>query len=300
MTQEEYIIQQKAKLASAEGEKDSAGAVRQIAPDYDATMSALRQAEASLPEYTTPYDAEISSLYDKLVNRPSFTYQPSADPLYQQYAQQYQRSGQLAMRDTMGAASSLTGGYGSSYSQAAGQQQYESYMLRLGEVLPQLYSMALQRYNAQGDELRGNIDTGNALADAAYSRQRDRSSDARYGYEQSVKREQTVYDRQQDAYEALYKIISTTGYMPTSQELAQAGMSDTQAAATAYEYLRQNNLLPVSGGGGGISIEYNPYAYDNSGNKSGSSLNAKEQALLNASSVSFKEPKAPTVTKRYK
>ena len=51
-------------------------------------------------------------------------------------------------KSTMGQAAALTGGYGSSYSQAVGQEQYGAYLEKLGNVMPQLYSAAYSRYKS--------------------------------------------------------------------------------------------------------------------------------------------------------
>ena len=71
--------------------------------------------------YTSRWDKELDALYDQIANRKAFSYDLGADPMYRQYREQYQSAGRLAMENTMGAAASLTGGYGSSYSQQAGQ-----------------------------------------------------------------------------------------------------------------------------------------------------------------------------------
>ena len=62
-------------------------------------------------------DAELERLYAAITGRPAFSYDPASDPVYNSYAQSYQRRGRLAMRNTMGQAAALTGGYGSSYAQ---------------------------------------------------------------------------------------------------------------------------------------------------------------------------------------
>lgn len=78
--------------------------------------------------YTSRWDSELDALYDQIANRKAFSYDLGADPMYRQYREQYQSAGRLAMENTMGAAASLTGGYGSSYSQQAGQQAYNAYL----------------------------------------------------------------------------------------------------------------------------------------------------------------------------
>ena len=104
--------------------------------------------------YIPQYDTQINELFDKLLNRESFSYNTATDPLYQQYKEQYVNQGKLAMQDTMGQAAALTGGYGSSYSQAVGQQQYDAYLQKLNEVVPELYQQAYSQYQDEGDELK--------------------------------------------------------------------------------------------------------------------------------------------------
>ena len=97
--------------------------------------------------YTSRWDKELDALYDQIANRKAFSYDLGADPMYRQYREQYQSAGRLAMENTMGAAASLTGGYGSSYSQQAGQQAYNAYLQKLNEVVPELYAQARSQYD---------------------------------------------------------------------------------------------------------------------------------------------------------
>lgn len=103
---------------------------------YESTMETLRQAEQELPSFSGSYDDEIGRLYDRIINREGFRYDMNSDPLYMSYRDRYAREGRLAMKNTMGQAAALTGGYGSSYSQAVGQEQYGAYLEKLGNVMP--------------------------------------------------------------------------------------------------------------------------------------------------------------------
>ena len=87
------------------------------------------------------------------LNREDFQYDLNADALYQQYQNRYQELGKNAMKDTMGQAAALTGGYGSSYAQNVGQQAYQGYLQKLGDVIPELYQLAYNRYQDEGDQL---------------------------------------------------------------------------------------------------------------------------------------------------
>ena len=154
--------------------------------------SALEAVAGRRPgEYTSSYAQELEELYDQIMNRPDSSYDLANDPLYQQYRQQYQRQGRLAMADTMGQAAALTGGYGSSYSQAAGQQSYHQYLAQLAEVTPQLYGQALDRYTRQGEALQDRYDRLLGLEERDYQR-----------YAQAYSQWLSEYGLAQDRYES--------------------------------------------------------------------------------------------------
>ena len=95
------------------------------------------------------------------------------------------------MADTMGQAAALTGGYGSSYSQAAGQQSYHQYLAQLAEVTPQLYGQALDRYTRQGEALQDRYDRLLGLEERDYQR-----------YAQAYSQWLSEYGLAQDRYES--------------------------------------------------------------------------------------------------
>jgi len=121
---------------------------------YTETMETLKKAETTAPTYSGSYDQEIKDLYEKITNREPFKYDYASDPLYGQYSEKYQQLGRQAMKDSMGQTAALTGGYGNSYGSAVGQQQYDAYLQRLNDVLPELYGQAYNQYNAEGDRLK--------------------------------------------------------------------------------------------------------------------------------------------------
>ena len=115
------------------------------------------------------------------------------------------------MRDTMGQAAGLTGGYGSSYAQSVGQQQYDAYLRRLADVLPETYGMALDAWKAEGQDLQRNYDATVSLERsdyeryldelAQYNRAVDRArSDADKAYERLFAEEERAYRRAVDDY----------------------------------------------------------------------------------------------------
>lgn len=89
----------------------------------------------------------LNSIKNSIKNYGKFSYDVNSDALYQQYADQYIRQGKLASADVMGQAAAMTGGYGNSYSTSVGNQAYQSYIQQLNDKVPELYQLALDRYN---------------------------------------------------------------------------------------------------------------------------------------------------------
>ncbi len=216
-------------------------------------------------------DAELERLYAAITGRPAFSYDPASDPVYNSYAQSYQRRGRLAMRSTMGQAAALTGGYGSSYAQSVGQQQYDSYLQSLGEALPELYGMAWQRYNAEGDALK-----------TAWELASERSEVKRESEREAAEREAAAQKSAETArrgnYDRLYKLIYNSGYNPNETELSDSGMTGEQASALLAEYRRRNKI--------GTS---NSYTY-RSGTSSGTKKTKKQKRYTAPKSTRLASP----------
>ena len=149
----------------------------------------LQQQEEAKPDgYSAPWQSRIEELVQKILNREAFSYDLNADALYQQYKDQYVRGGQLAMLDTMGQAQAMTGGYGNSYAQSAGQQAYESYLQRLNEVVPELYNLAQDRYQQAGQALADRYALLSDREAADYGRYQDQRSASRSSFTDRVGR----------------------------------------------------------------------------------------------------------------
>lgn len=114
----------------------------------------LQQQMAQKPgAYQSTWTEQLNDTIQKILNREKFSYDMNGDAMYQQYADQYVTKGKMASMDTMGQAAALTGGYGNSYAQNVGQQAYQAYLQQLNEVVPELYGMALDQYNQEGQNL---------------------------------------------------------------------------------------------------------------------------------------------------
>jgi len=223
--------------------------------------------QAAKPTYAGTYDKQMTDLYNRIVNRDPFSYDVTKDPLYQGYKDQYIQGGKLAMRDTMGQAAALTGGYASTYGQQVGQQAYDAYLQKLGDVIPTLYGMAYDQYKDAGDQLLKQYGMLGDMRDQEYGRYRDQlgdwenernyraaleqedynrqqaAEDRAYNrevdaYNRWLNEDKRNYDRQQDSYANLYAMIKTSGYYPSDAELQAAGMSREAANAIAAEYQR--------------------------------------------------------------
>ena len=101
----------------------------------------------------TSYSDQLQEMMDKIMNRDKFSYDVDQDPLFQQALASATNSGKQAMQDTIGQASALTGGYGSTYATTAGNQAYNAFIEDAYDNLPQYYQMALEAYQMEGDEM---------------------------------------------------------------------------------------------------------------------------------------------------
>jgi hypothetical protein len=132
----------------------------------------------------TSWDDKIMSQIGAIENREKFEYDVDNDQLFQQALASAMNSGKTAMQDTIGQASSLTGGYGSTYATSAGNQAYNSFIEDAYNNLPEYYQMALSAYQAEGDEMyrllgmytqmgetewNRNVDSYNLMSDYANS-----------------------------------------------------------------------------------------------------------------------------------
>lgn len=155
----------------------------------------LQQQQAAKPgAYQSQWQTSLNETLDKILNREKFNYDLNGDALYQQYKDQYVMQGQKAMMDTMGQAQAMTGGYGNSYAQTAGQQTYQGYLQQLNDKVPELYQLALNKYQMEGDALMNQYGLMADQEDKDYGRYRDKVSD----WQSEVDRLQSQYNAERD------------------------------------------------------------------------------------------------------
>lgn len=115
---------------------------------------AVQEQAQKRPEYAGRYDQALSQALDALMQQPSFRYRLDGDALYKRYRDSAVKNGRLAMEDTLGQGAALTGGYGNSYAQSAGQQAYARQLDALGDRIPELYTLAMEQYRLQSQGLK--------------------------------------------------------------------------------------------------------------------------------------------------
>lgn len=208
---------------------DSAGRAKALTPDYtlnylqgpagqayEAAMNVIANDIGQKPTYDGKYDTMLEDSYNNIVNREPFKWDANTDDFYKAYEQRYTDLGQKAMKDTMGQAANLTGGYGNSYAQYVGNAAYNDWMDALMEKSVQLEQRAYDRYMDAGNQLVQQFGLLSNLRDNDYGRYRDDVSDynynlallqayeaenyarAQYNNNLRIQAEQTGYDRARD------------------------------------------------------------------------------------------------------
>lgn len=230
----------------------------------DAVAAAQNLLNQQLGSYQSQYGGQIDSLIQQLQGQQPFEYDVNTDPLYLQLRDQWMRDGRLAMEDTMGQAAQLTGGYGNSYAQTAGQQVYNAHLQGLNEMVPQLKEAARADYDAENAYLMQQLGLLMDQDSQDYSRWMDELQRQQYAEQLEYDRgrdaladqryeDELAYGRGQDAYDRLLEMITATGYQPSAEELAAAGMSEAQAKAWLGYWQGQQ-----AGSGGSSSSEWTP------------------------------------------
>lgn len=107
---------------------------------------------------------------NKWKNTGPFAYDPDSDSLYQSAKANAIANGKVAMQDTTGQASAMTGGYGNSYAATAGSQAYQNYLKSLDDDLATYYQLALDQYQQSKDDLLTEYSIENEIDNTDYSR----------------------------------------------------------------------------------------------------------------------------------
>ncbi|WP_368378234.1 hypothetical protein [[Clostridium] symbiosum] len=202
--------------------------------------------EANTPEsFNSNYQGEIDNILDSILNKKDFSYTSDDlmnDDLYKMYRDSYMRQGNMAMRDTMGNASAMTGGYGNTYASAAGQQAYDNYLSALNDKSLEFADRAYNRYR---DDIADNYNQLNAvmgLDNVDYSRYRDDVGDYYTNRDYLNNRYNQEYNYDYGQYQ------DTIAQQQWAQEFA---FQQQQAAQEQARWAAEMALKSKSGGSSG-------------------------------------------------
>lgn len=276
------------------------------------STSMVDAAMQKLDSQSQPYNSQWQTLRDdainQLQNRDPFNYDLNGDILYQQYADIYGRNADKAMKDTVGKVSSLSGGYGNSYAQTAGQQAYSETMSGLNDIVPELYQLAQSRYDQEGQELKDMVSLYQGLDESDYNRfsnerdyahllEREDVEDERWerefdesvrqynetaafnkmSFEESQRQFNETFSLQEK--EQLYNSGITKIMMdkqPNAAECAALGVTPEGAREMRRKYKEQNTASVSTGGTGGTGNS------SSTGNDSGATAKEYESGTAKA------------------
>lgn len=187
--------------------------------------------------YTSQWQGQLSDAIGKILDRKEFSYDVNSDALYQQYKDRYVQGGKMAMMDTLGQAATLTGGYGNSYAQAAGQQAYQGYLQGLNDKIPELYQLALDKYSRESDGLYKRYSVLSAQEGQDYGRHQD-----------SLNRYQQSWENAFRLYEAGVETPEVLGILGIPEETGDDGGSSSSGVTSRKKTVEEIYMEAKRGG----------------------------------------------------
>ena len=185
--------------------------------------NALKEWQANRPgDYQSSYQERIDQLLNQLLQRESFQYSYTKDPLYRQYEQNYLQNAHNASADAAAQAAALTGGYGSSYATSAAHQAYQQQIGALSSAIPTLYSLALDTYTSGGNELVSQLDQLNNSEQDAQQQYNNKLSDYYTQLKQKGEAYNNAYAQDYGAYQDYLSQLGTLHDYYSAQEQQQA------------------------------------------------------------------------------
>ena len=185
--------------------------------------NALKEWQTNRPDdYESRYQDKIDQLLGQLLQRGSFQYSYTKDPLYRQYEQNYLQNAHNASADAAAQAAALAGGYGSSYAASVAQQAYQQQIGALSSAIPTLYSLALDTYTSGGNELVSQLDQLNSSEQDAQQLYNDRLSDYYTQLRQKGEAYNNAYAQDYGQYQDYLNQLGTLHDYYSAQEQQQA------------------------------------------------------------------------------
>ncbi len=242
------------------------------APAYGSKITGTLGAIDSYGSFQYANQEGYQKLLDSVANPEPFSYDPESDPSYKAYAKAYLREGERASADALAQAAAATGGRPSSYAISAAQQAANYYAAQLADALPTLEQNAYSRYLSDINNRVTALNAMNTDKQFAYSDWLQRYNMMQNSLQNYQNQDATDYQRylnavnhqgeqESAAKSELVTLITNTGYRPTAEELAAAGMS--REIADAYLSVYNNGLGAGSSSGGGTATgsQYDTHGY---------------------------------------
>ena len=152
----------------------------------------------------------------------------------------------------MGQAAALTGGYGNTYAQNVGQQAYGAYMQGLTDKIPELYQLALDKYDRDATLEKEKYSVLKDADATDYGRWGDRLNQWNTDRSYLSGRADTELSQAMSIGNTMYARLAelaAKGYTPTDDELRGAGMTREQWDKLHPAYVP--SYAPVAGTGTG-------------------------------------------------
>lgn len=208
----------------------------------DRYLQHLNKLEKNAPgEFQSQYSSDIQNIINSIKNREQFkTDDVFQSDLYTTMRDQAIKNGQKSMRDTMGSAQAATGGYGSTYAQAAGQQAYDNALANFNNTTLDIYDRVYNQYLQEGQELYNQLNMYNNQDSIDYNRYRDTVADYQADrnyyagrYDSSWSQDMSQYQQDQ----AMQQWAENYAYQKTQDALAQ------QNWQTQFDYQKEQDAL---------------------------------------------------------
>lgn len=159
-----------------------------LSPEIAQADAWIKEQLSKIQSGKTSWSDQYSNAINEYLNREKFEYDVDNDQLFQQALASAMNSGKSAMQDTIGQASALTGGYGSTYATSAGNQAYNQFIEDAYNNLPEYYQMAMEAYQMEGQEMINRVNMLGTADDKEYGRMVD-------SYNTTLDYTNTLWDR---------------------------------------------------------------------------------------------------------
>lgn len=173
-----------------------------LVKSYQAKMA---DTENNKPDaYVNRWAETQNNLLEEILNEKAFSYTGSDlmnDDMYKMYSEMYEKNARKAMNNAMGEAASLTGGYGSTYSQAAGQQAYDDTMSNMNEIALTLADKAYEKYLNDRSNRYDKLSAVNTQEQSDYGKYRDEVGDWQLDRDYYAGRYDSIYGQDYQKYQ---------------------------------------------------------------------------------------------------